>query len=172
MSRGYAAIALAALLAACATNTPPPPAPHASAAAWQFSETADRCTARAELTASDDDDPLAMTLTAERGGGMIFAFSHVAHPLVPRPPGFPATLKFIGAGTSFTIPAAIAAPHVVDTELPLNDSTLAQAEALLGGGTLIATGHNRDLPPLTTAAAGEQGAAFLACARRFAIVSP
>ncbi len=168
MRHRYAAFPLLAFLAACATNTPPPAPPHALAAVWNFTTTTERCTARAAFP-EDDDNPAALTLIAERGGGMSFAFSNTAHPLAPRPPGLAAVLHFAGAGGGWTIPAALEAPRVVDTELPLNETTLAETRALLAGGTLSASGHVRGLPALALPPAGEEGASFLACAERFAM---
>lgn len=156
------------LLAACATPAPPPASPpRAVAAAWNFTATAERCTARAAFP-EDDDKPAALTLIAERGGGMSFSFSNTAHPLAPRPPGLAAALHFVGGGGGWTIPAALEAPRVVDTELPLNETTLAETRTLFAGGTLIATGHVRGLPALALPPAGDEGARFLACAERVA----
>ncbi len=156
------------LLAACATPAPPAANPaHTLAAVWNFATTTERCTARAAFP-EDDDNPAALTLIAERGGGMSFAFSNTAHPLAPRTPGLAAALHFAGGGGGWTIPAALEAPRVVDTELPLNETTLAETRTLLAGGTLSASGHVRDLPALALPPAGEEGASFLACAERLA----
>jgi nucleoid-associated protein YgaU len=172
LEQRLAALPLLALLAACATQAPPPAAPRASAIAWRFDATPERCTARAAFP-EEEDDPAALTLVAERGGGMSFTFSNTAHPLAPRPPGLAATLHFAATdGGGWTIPAALEAPRVVDTELPLNETTLAEARTLLAGGTLSASGHVRGLPALALPPAGDGGANFLTCAARFAGLAP
>jgi hypothetical protein len=166
--RPLAPLSLVLLALAACTELPPAPSPaneqqETQTASWSVSTTPERCIARAS-----GGSAASLLVTALREGGVAFSFSNTLHPMIPRPPGLPVTLRFTGAAGAWDIPAALEAPRVIDTELPLNDVTLEKVQQLLAGGTLGAEGHARGLPPLTMRPAGADGEAWLACARAFA----
>lgn len=157
-----------ALLALAACTQPPSAPPEAArqetqTASWSVSTTPERCVARASSGRA-----ASLLVTALREGGVAFSLSNTLRPMILRPPGLPATLRFTGAAGAWDIPAALEAPRVINTELPLNDATLGKVQALLGGGTLVAEGHARGILPLTLSPAGADGEAWLTCARAFA----